>query len=148
MVKDFHKITAPPDCYQIDVVNFPSYVKKVNKYNKFLVLIEILSRQAFVYPLRSNKMTDIIEAYEEFIDEVNGKVVSIEGDDEFNNKSFQAYNDELGVVVISDVAKDDHITKFGDKLGSKLDTKLQVKFGIKFRIKLRGKLTNKFGIEL
>lgn len=117
VVKKVHKITAPPDCYQIDVILFPQYLKKRNGTNKFLVLIEILSRKAYVYPIKSNKMSVILEAYEEFIEDVGGKVLSVEGDNEFNNKAFLAYNEELEIIVNTDIAKDDHITKFGNKLG-------------------------------
>lgn len=116
-VKKYKKITGPSHSYQIDIMVMPTRLKKANKgYNKLLVCVNILSRKAYAYPLKNNKMDNILESYEEFLEEVD-TVVMVEGDNEFNNKQFQAFNDAMKILVMTDVAKDDHLTKKGNKLG-------------------------------
>jgi hypothetical protein len=63
-------------------------------------------------------MQDIIDIYEEFLIEVEEQVNSIAGDAFFNNTDFLEYNKEVGIEVLYDIAKDDHITKMGDKLAT------------------------------
>lgn len=116
VVKRYGKITSSPNSYQIDIMVMPKNLKKANRgYDKMLVLIDILSRKAFVYPLKDNKMTTILNAFQEFVED--NEVVKVQGDNEFNNKKFRDYCDMKEIVVITDVAKDDHITKYGNKLG-------------------------------
>ena len=116
VIKGYHKITAPAHWYQIDVIKMPPKLKSSNNgIHKFFVAIEIGSRKAFVYPLKSNKAEDIVAVYEQFVKDT--EVVCVEGDAEFDAKAFQKFNEDRGIMVITDVAKDDHLTKYGDKLG-------------------------------
>jgi hypothetical protein len=111
------KITAPPYSFQVDIALLPKYKKHNKGIDKFLIFTDILSRKAYIYPLKSGKMHDILDIYEYFfLIEVEEQVHSIAGDAFFNNKDFIAYNDEVGIEVFHDIAKDDHITKMGDKL--------------------------------
>ena len=109
-------ITAPPYSYQIDVIHMPAYKKYNDGIDKFLLIVDILSRKAFMYTLKSNRMSDVLDAYEKFIMDTDFTVNSISGDNFFKNDQFIAFNDELMIKVYTDVAKDDHITKQGDKL--------------------------------
>ena len=112
------KITALPYSFQIDVAFLPSYKKQNNGIDAFFICVDILSRKAFAYPLKSRKMKDILEVYEKFIDDVDEPINSVAGDDEFNNTEFKAFNSKMDIQVFTDVAKDDHIVKGkGDKLG-------------------------------
>jgi hypothetical protein len=47
---------------------------------------------------------------------VGEDIHSVAGDDFFNSAIFQTYNDELNIIVITGVAKDDHLTSQGNKL--------------------------------
>ena len=112
------KITAPPYSFQIDVALLPTYAKQNKGIDKFLLCIDILSRKAFAYPLKSGKMSDVIVAYEKFLGDVGEQLNSVAGDDFFNNKAFKDLNDDMLINVYTDVAKDDHIIPGkGDKLG-------------------------------
>jgi hypothetical protein len=110
-------ITTPSFSFQIDIFELTKY-KTTNKgIYRCLLVVDILSRRAFAYPLKSGKMTEIINQYEQFIKDVGEQIHSVAGDDFFNNAIFQTNNDELGITVITGVAKDDHLTPQGNKLG-------------------------------
>ena len=49
------KITAPPYSYQIDVVVLPQYKKQNGGVDRFLLLVEVLSKKAYAFILKSNK---------------------------------------------------------------------------------------------
>jgi hypothetical protein len=118
---NFYKIVDVPLTFQIDIMIFN---KSQNNKNKgiymYLTLIDILSRKAFMYPIKSRKTEDIIEAYNKFLDELKSKYkkqpVKLIGDDEFNNKAFNDLNNKLNILIDSQTAKDDHITE-GNRLG-------------------------------
>ncbi len=112
------KITAPPYSVQMDIALLPAYKKQIGSKDKFLVIVDILSRKAFCYVLKSGKMSEVLDKYEEFLKDVDEQVNSVAGDDFFNNTEFKDFNNEMLINVYTDVAKDDHIIKGeGDKLG-------------------------------
>ena len=122
--RDGLKITAELHSYMIDVVKMESrkYPKAANSgISMFLLLVEITSRKAFAYPLRNNRMPTIIEVYERFLKDVEdagGVVNGVQGDDEFSAAEFVRLNRERRIGLRTDVAKDDHITGFSNKLGT------------------------------
>ena len=117
------KITGPPRSFQIDIALMPAYKKSNNDIDQFFIAVDIISRKAFAYPLKSGKMTDLLQEYELFIKDVNNiseedePIVMVQGDDFFNNGIFKVFNDELDIIVKTGVAKSDHFTKMGSKLG-------------------------------
>jgi hypothetical protein len=111
------RITAPPYSFQIDVIELPKYKRSNNGVSKFLLVVDILSRKAFAYPLTSGRMDDVIKVFESFVIEADHPINSVAGDAFFDNKEFKDLVDKLGAQVYTDVAKDDHITTQGDKLG-------------------------------
>ena len=112
------KITAPPFSFQMDVALLPAYKNQNKGKDQFLILVDILSRKAFAYVLKSGKMKHVIAAYEDFIKERGCEVNSVAGDNFFNNAEFLNLNKELYIEVYTDVAKEDHIVKGrGDELG-------------------------------
>lgn len=118
--QEFKRITAAPRCYQLDVM----FVDKrlaipINKNVEYiLIVIEILSRRAFLYPLRNNTQQEIIYKYQQFWEDVDGEVEAIFADDQFNKTQFLDLNHDLGVFVQTIVANDEHIVKnSGNRLG-------------------------------
>jgi hypothetical protein len=106
------KITAKPRTFQIDIM----YFKTGQSLKSFLLLVDIMSRKAFCYPISGNpNMTKIINIYKMFLKEV-GHVEAIAGDDEFNTKDFTNLNKELNIRLDTSVAADNHFTH-GNKLG-------------------------------
>ena len=106
------KITAKPRTFQIDIM----YYKIGQTLKPFLLLIDIMSRKAFCYPISGYKnMTKIITAYKKFLSQVD-RVEAIEGYSEFASKEFITLNKEKGIRVDTSVAADNHFTT-GNKLG-------------------------------
>lgn len=112
---DFFKITAIPRSFQIDVIMLPKYKRYNGGMNSFLLIVDVMSRKAFAYPLQQNTIDGITEAYKYFLSEV-GEVHSVTGDNFFKAKQFLSLNKSKGIEVYTDVAKDDHIS-YGNKLG-------------------------------
>jgi len=115
--KKLYKITGPPGSYQLDLVFLPKYRSSNKGITTFLFLVEILSRKAFAYPVKSKRGPDILDAYEKFVRQDDGTLVNVYGDDEFNKMWFKAYNDVLDVNVNTGVAKEDHISNHSNRLG-------------------------------
>jgi hypothetical protein len=111
------KITGPPGAYQIDLIFLPKYRSSNRGITIFLLLVEIISRKAFAYPIKSKKPSDILDAYEQFFKDHDGNLSDVYGDNEFNSEWFRAFNDVLNVNVHTGVAKDDHISKHSNRLG-------------------------------
>jgi hypothetical protein len=110
------KITAPPYSFQIDVV-FIKEFKKQNKTDKFLLMVDILSRKAYALPLKNGKMSDVLKKYEDLIIQIDEPINSVSGDNFFENEVFKTFNEVLQINVFTDIAKSDHITRSSNKLG-------------------------------
>ena len=116
--KHFYRITAPPYSFQIDVVSYNKYDPKKPRH-ELLVIVDILSRKAWAYPLKSHNMSEIIARFEEFEKDLQGlkaEPVFVMGDNEFAAKAFREHADKRGFTVRTIVAKDDH-EGAGDALG-------------------------------
>lgn len=112
-----YKITGPPYSFQVDVMFLPKYAKSNRGITSALLLVDILSRKAYCYPLKSGKMDDILDAYSAFLSDVGEPLTFIEGDDQFSATAFRDFNEKIGVPVISTVSAENHITRTGNPLG-------------------------------
>ena len=113
-----YKINGPPNSFQIDLVLLPTYQKHNHGIREFLMLIDILSRKVWAYPLKNGKMETVMIEYKKFVNSVSKKkIMSIEGDDFFSAAVFKEYNNANGINTFTDIAKDDHLTNHGNKLG-------------------------------
>jgi hypothetical protein len=115
--KDGYKINAPPYSYQIDIILIPSYKSQNKGIDKLLLIIEILSRKLYAYPIKTGTMADVLKAYSKFYEDVKHNIISVSGDDFFNNKAFLKFNEEHHINTHTDIAKSEHLTKQGNKLG-------------------------------
>jgi len=111
------KITGPPGAYQVDLIFLPKFRSSNRGITTFLLLVEILSRKAFAYPVTFKKPSDLLDAYEQFIMDQDGNVIDVYADDEFSKRWFRAYNDVLNVNIHTGIAKDDHVSKYSNRLG-------------------------------
>ena len=112
------KITAPPFSFQMDIALLPTYKRQNSGRDQFLIIVDILSRKAFTYVLKSGKMKHVLAAYEKFLIEREGEVHSVAGDNFFNNPQFMEVNKDMMIEVYTNVAAEDHIIKGkGDVLG-------------------------------
>ena len=109
---------APPGCFQIDVMVLNDYKSANAGVTRALLVVEIGSRKAWVYPLKDNTVAGVLTQYRKFLADVGAKsVIYVEGDAFFGAKEFVAFNAAEGIEVYHDVAEDDHITKGSDRLG-------------------------------
>ncbi|MGH6610996.1 MAG: hypothetical protein ACRECQ_12150, partial [Burkholderiaceae bacterium] len=122
---DALQITAAPRSFQLDVTDF-GHAKANRGVRYALLAVDVLSRRAWLYPMKDHKMKTILDNYERFLKAVgmNVKHVTkgvriqmIEADDEFDASEFKAFNDGLGIQTYTDFAKYDHVSPGGDRLG-------------------------------
>jgi hypothetical protein len=127
------KIAMPSYSFQIDVVK-PGWRAR-NRATLLLLLVEVNSRRMFARALKNNTATHVTSVYESIMNDevlpaippVSGEpdtksealksVHIVHGDKFFDNKSFQEYNERKGIEVTATVAKDDHMSRTGNKLG-------------------------------
>ena len=106
------KITAPPRTFQLDIMYYPVGTS----FKNILLIVDIQSRKAWAYVISSTSGENILTAYKKFESEVD-IINAIEGDNQFSFKAFKEYNDEKNIRLDTSIAKDEHITKGGNKLG-------------------------------
>jgi hypothetical protein len=110
----------------------PESLKNKNRgFFKYLICIDIISRKAYIYPIKTKRVGDILIAYDIFLSELKTDIAaldnsydaymrnlpfSITADDGFNTKAFIDRNKELGIPIDTQTAKDDHISA-GNRLG-------------------------------
>jgi hypothetical protein len=147
--KQSYQINSTQLSFMIDKIYLPkslsllknSEVKNIIGYDKlncFLLLVDILSRKAYIYMLPNRNMNSTLDKYKEFITDLNkdahkydgtineypadndGKIYpnELRSDDEFGAKIFIDYNNEHNISVKHSTASDDHITKSGDRLAT------------------------------
>jgi hypothetical protein len=165
--KKYLRITGPPYSFQIDVMDLQGGILRLPHFNKItgpefptataeapsptarapsyslryvLVVIDILSRKAFLYPLRNRKQPTIVAAFQLFVAEVKRQledvpvftaderlrrpdaehmaIRSITGDNDFFWPGFTraCAGVDPPVTCFTDVAKESHATH-GDRLG-------------------------------
>jgi hypothetical protein len=112
---DFLTITAEPRSFQIDIMEMGKYARYNAGCKNLLLIVDVMSRKAFGYCLKSNINQDVMESYKKFVKNVKN-INSMTGDNYFNSKSFMDFNKEKGIEVFTGIAKDEHIS-YGNRLG-------------------------------
>lgn len=112
----FFKIVARPRSFQIDIMYVKDLKNKNKGHDKIFIMVDILSRKAFGFPLKTRTFEEILPKFKRLLDSI-GRINSISGDDEFNKKSFTDYLKSKDISYNFTVANDEHITS-GDSLGT------------------------------
>lgn len=110
----YYKIISKPRSFQIDLFFLEQY-KKYNKYSIFLLFTDILSRKAFIEPIKNKESSSILNGIKKIKEKI-GHIHSISSDDEFNKSIYKNYFEENNIKFKSIVAKEEHFSK-GNKLG-------------------------------
>lgn len=113
-----YRINAPPRSFQIDVVCLPMFKHSNRGKDKFLILVDILSRKMYAYVLASGTMIDVLKCYKQFMADCGRIPYAVSGDDFFNHKDFKALNEARNTQVYTSVSKDVHMN--GQYKGNKL----------------------------
>lgn len=122
-------ITDKPLTFQIDIMYVPIEYARLNSgVDRLLFCVEVTSRKAYLYTLRSSNAQDIMNAYKRFLDDLKADVETTEdvydqslpskiiSDSGFNFNEFINYNHQLGIELDSSTSKDDHFAG-GNRLG-------------------------------
>ena len=109
------KINDNPLSFQIDLMFMDKSQKQQNRgYYIFFVMIDILSRRAFIYPIKSRETSELINGFNLFIAELkslNKYCNKVIGDNEFNNNKFIELLNNNDIEYSFHVASDDHFIK-------------------------------------
>lgn len=111
--KTVYHISAGAREFQVDVVNFNTPVATTGE---FLILIEIRSRKLFAWPISNHTMGTITPIITQFIAD-HGPIETITGDAFFSANTFVDLCESHKIDLYTHTAKDDHISKAGNKLG-------------------------------
>lgn len=86
---------------------------------KFLIVVDILSRKVFAYVLASGTMKDVLVAYKDFLKDCGFIPMAVSGDAFFDHNEFKDLNESKNTKVYTSVSKDTHMNgKYkGNKLG-------------------------------
>ena len=106
------RITALPRTFQIDIIFYPIG----ESHKNILLIVDIQSRKCWGYVISTSSGENILNAYKKFESEVD-IINAIEADNQFSFKAFQEYNKGKNIRLDTSIAKDEHITKGGNKLG-------------------------------
>jgi hypothetical protein len=87
---DFQPIVAPWKTYQADITFYDQFARLNGNHNAILTILEISSRKAYAYPVKTKSADDILTEFQKFKAEV-GEIKAIECDEgkEFVNKKFK-----------------------------------------------------------
>ena len=75
-----HPILAKPFTYQTDLMFLHDLHKLNDGYDSIINFIEVTTRKAFSYPLRSKTSSEVYEAFQEFFIDIEGKIDNLELD--------------------------------------------------------------------
>jgi hypothetical protein len=110
-------ITSDPFCVQMDIMFLPRELAPANdRIFRLLVVVDILSRFAWAYPMLGETNRDIIDACEKLVKDARD-IKGVTGDSQFNTPAFKAFWSELGVPTYTVIAADDHLTQSTNRLG-------------------------------
>ena len=105
------KIPAPPRTFQIDIFWF----KRSETLTPILLLVDILSRKAFLYILSKKRQENMLDAIKIFKNEV-GEINRLQGDNEISKSNIKELCKDNSIRLDTSVSKKEHISK-GYKLG-------------------------------
>ena len=117
--KKYYRITAVPYSFQVDIIKMKAYNKTNKGIDGLLVILDILSRKAWAYPLKGNAMKGVLDQFKSFVKDLAPLAPAfVQADDEFAAKLFKDYSETQGFVLRTNVAADDHrVAGGGDALG-------------------------------
>lgn len=113
----YFKIVGQIGSYLADIAFLPQYRVENGGKTAFLLLVEVPTRLAYALPLKNSTGAAISKALQTLASKVKNPIISLTGDDQFNQQKIQEFLKEKKIELYTGIAKDEHITKFGDRLG-------------------------------
>jgi hypothetical protein len=99
---NFHTIVGRPGCFQIDITFYDQYSRLNAGYSCILTIIEITSRKAWAYSMKSKKADEVLQNFKLFHNVVKKiNLIEVDGGNEFLNTKFKAYckDNEIDIKV-------------------------------------------------
>jgi len=118
----FHIATNNPGEFQCDLMFMDQKYKKFNGgMNVFLVIINVMNRFLYLYPMNNKKSENIVEALEEFLKYAREKpsLIVCDAGSEFISKKVGAYleRNDIKMVVVNKVENEDsHATALVERV--------------------------------
>lgn len=75
-----HPIIAKPNSYQTDLMFYKDLYKINNGYDSIINFVEITTKKAYSYPLRSKSSSEVFEAFKDFFIAIDGQIDNLEID--------------------------------------------------------------------
>ena len=75
-----HPIIAKPNSYQTDLMFYKDLYKINNGYDSIINFVEITTKKAYSYPLRSKTSSEVFEAFKDFFIAIDGQIDNLEID--------------------------------------------------------------------
>ncbi len=93
-------VGSGPDEFQVDLTFFNQYKRHNNGFGIIIAFIEITTRRAFCYPLKSKTSKSVCDAYELFLKDVNYKVRILTSDNgsEFISNEFKKIDNKHNII--------------------------------------------------
>ena len=115
----YYRITAPPYSFQMDIIFMKGFQRSNSGATGMLLIVDILSRKTWAYPVKGNTMKVILDAFKQFLKDIAPvSPAFVQADDEFSAKAFADFAKEQDIVLRTNIAKDDHrVPGGGDALG-------------------------------
>ena len=82
------KIVAEPNSYQVDIVFMPA-PRKNQGFPGFLLAIEITSRRAYMFPLKTKTTEDVLGALKKFVEKAKPERISSDNESAIMGKTIQ-----------------------------------------------------------
>ncbi len=75
-----HPIIAKPNSYQSDLMFLKEYHKLNKGYDSIINFVEITTKKAFAYPLKSKQPSEVFKAFQDFFSAIDGNIDYLEID--------------------------------------------------------------------
>ena len=124
----YHPILAKEFSYAVDLMFFKDLYSLNNGNDCIVNYIEITTRKAYSYPLKSKSKSDVYNTFQTFYNEIGGKIKILEMDKgtEFNDViKFCKKNDIEVIIYTNDKNSMSPVERFNRTLRSYLDKKMK-----------------------
>ena len=98
----YPKITAPPGSYQADLTFYNDVSKRNRGFTSILNIIEITTRKAYAFPLKTKSGKEVLRAFEKFRKQAkNVCMIEVDAGTEFTNKDFEAWCEKHDIQYVT-----------------------------------------------
>lgn len=123
-----HPIIAKPNSYQVDLMFLKELYSLNNGHDAIINFIEVTNKKAFSYPLKSKTKSEVLDAFNMFYKEIDGKIEFLEIDKgtEFSDViKFCKSNNITVIVYNNDKNSMSIVERFNRTLRGYIDKKMK-----------------------